>query len=217
MRSPLTPSPGSSGPPGPAHPPCPGWLVPTWFLALHRTLWLGLVLLIALAPGLAMAKTAFRVESVVTRTVGDELVMDAHFTPVLTPVALEALDNGVPLTFEVWYQIREANAWIWAASLVDRRLRYEIRYQPLSERYRVGPVQGGGKNYVTRDAAIAALAELHDLPLLSRSELKPDQDYEIDLKVSLDIEELPLPLRPMAYLFPSWKLSTGWTSWPLRP
>ena len=178
---------------------------------------LALVLLITFSPGLVMAKSAFSIESLATRTVGDELVMDVHFTPVLTPVALEALDNGVPLTFEVWFQVRQANAWIWSASLVDRRLRYVIRYHPLAEQYRVGPVQGGGKNYVTRDAAIAALAELHDLPLLSRSELKPNQDYEIDLKVSLDIEELPLPLRPIAYLFPSWKLSTGWTSWPLRP
>ena len=38
-----------------------------------------------------------------------------------------------------------------------------------------------------------------------------------NLKIALDIEELPLPLRPTAYLLPSWKLSSGWTTWPLRP
>jgi hypothetical protein len=39
--------------------------------------------------------------------------------------------------------------------------------------------------------------------------------FEIQVKASLDIDELPLPLKPEAYLFPSWKLSSGWTKWPL--
>ena len=76
---------------------------------------------------------------------------------------------------------------------------------------------GAGHNYVTRDAAIAALGDLHDLPLLNRGELAAGKDYRVDLKIALDIEELPLPLRPTAYLLPSWKLSSGWTTWPLRP
>ncbi|MGD9299645.1 MAG: DUF4390 domain-containing protein, partial [Thiohalocapsa sp.] len=41
--------------------------------------------------------------------------------------------------------------------------------------------------------------------------------YEVQIRVSLDIEELPLPLRPMAYLYPSWKQSSKWTKWPLEP
>jgi hypothetical protein len=179
-------------------------------------LWLSLFLLL---PCLVLAKPAFIIEEVKIRAVGEELVVDARFSPGLTPVALEALDNGVPLIFEAHIQVRAANAWIWDSSLVDRRLRYEIRYQPLAERYQVGSLPAGaaGHNYVTRDAALAALGDLHDIPLLSRSELLAGQDYQVDLKVSLDIEELPLPLRPTAYLLPSWKLSSGWTSWPLRP
>jgi hypothetical protein len=177
-------------------------------------LWLALLLLL---PGLALARPAFQVEAVETRLHGEELVMDALMDPALSPVALEALDNGVPLTLEVHYQVREASAWVWEESLVDRRLRFEIRYQPLAGRYLVGPVPGGGRSYVTRDAAIAALGDLRDLPLLGRDELLAGKDYEIHLRVALDIEELPLPLKPMAYLLPSWKLSTGWTTWPLRP
>lgn len=176
--------------------------------------WLTLLLL----PSPGNAKPAFPIEDVKIRAVGEELVMDARFVPDLSPVALEALDNGVPLTLEAHIQVRETEAWVWDSSLVDRRLRYEIRYQPLAERYQVSPVPGGaGHNYVTRDAAIAALGDLHDLPLLNRGELAAGKDYRVDLKIALDIEELPLPLRPTAYLLPSWKLSSGWTTWPLRP
>ncbi len=178
--------------------------------------WLPLLLLFLLPPGV-MAYSGFKIEAVETHAIGDELVMDLHFSPQLSPVALEALDNGVPLTLEVYLQVRSSTAWIWDSSLVDRRLRYGIRYQPLAGQYLVGPVSGTGHSYVTRDAAIAALGDLRNIPLLKRSELKDGIKYEIDLKVSLDIEDLPLPLRPMAYLLPSWKHSTGWTTWPLQP
>jgi hypothetical protein len=170
-----------------------------------------------LMPALALARPAFQIEAVTPRVHDDQWLMDIRFTPALSPRALEALDNGVPLTLEVHYQVRRVDAWVWDASLVDRRLRYEIRYQPLADRYLVGPVPGTGQRYVTRDAALAALGDLRDLPLLGGGELVTGARYEIDLKISLDIEELPLPLRPLAYLLPSWKLSSGWTTWPLQP
>jgi hypothetical protein len=163
------------------------------------------------------ARPAFPIEEVTVRAQDDLWLMDVRFAPELSPRALEALDNGVPLTIEVYYQVRQVDDWIWDASLVDRRLRYEIRYQPLAERFLVGPVPGAGQRYVTRDAALAALGDLRNLPLLSQTELVAEARYEIDLKISLDIEELPLPLRPLAYLLPSWKLSSGWTTWPLKP
>jgi hypothetical protein len=160
----------------------------------------------------------FRVERVETQLENNTLVMDAEIDFAFSEVALEALDNGVPLTLEVHIQLRTADAWIWEDSLVDQRLRYVIRYRPLSERYMVARLPDeGGRTYVTRDAAIAALGDIQDIDLVSTDRLDTGKDYEIHLSVSLDIEELPLPLKPIAYLLPSWKLSSGWTKWPLKP
>jgi hypothetical protein len=167
-------------------------------------------------PAMLLADDDFRVQSVSVRTEGDMLVMDAQLDFGFSEVAIEALDNGVPLTVEVHVQLRSTDAWIWDPSLVDQRLRYVIRYKPLSERYLVIRLPGnGGRSYVTRDAAVAALGDLRDLELVSTDRLEADKHYEIHLQAALDIEELPLPLKPVAYLFPSWKLSTGWTKWPL--
>ena len=197
------------------HPPSPPDTGMAPALPVRPLHWLGLLL--GLLPGLVAAPPAFPIEEVTVRAQDDLWLMDVRFAPELSPRALEALDNGVPLTIEVYYQVRQVDDWIWDASLVDRRLRYEIRYQPLAERFLVGPVPGAGQRYVTRDAALAALGDLRNLPLLSQTELVAEARYEIDLKISLDIEELPLPLRPLAYLLPSWKLSSGWTTWPLKP
>jgi hypothetical protein len=174
------------------------------------------VLLVLTAP--VAARDEFRVESIETRLAGDVLTMDARIDYRFSEVALEALDNGVPLTLEVHVQVRASDAWIWEQNLTDQRLRYFIRYKPLSERYLVGRLPGeAGRSYVTRDAAIAALGDLRGLQLLSKDRLEPDTAYEVHLQATLDIEELPLPLKPIAYVLPSWKLSTGWTKWPIEP
>jgi hypothetical protein len=166
----------------------------------------------------ARALADFAVDSVETRSEDDMLVMDAHIDYAFSKVALEALDNGVPLTLEVHVQLRRSSAWMWEESLVDERLRYVIRYKPLSERYTVARLPGDdGRSYVTRDAAIAAIGNIEGLQLVPKARLEAGEGYVIEIRASLDVEELPLPLRPIAYLLPSWKLSTGWTKWPLKP
>jgi hypothetical protein len=174
--------------------------------------------LFAAVLALPAAAGGFRVESAKTRLDGETYVLDARIRYGFSELALEALDNGVPLTIELHVQVRPQDAWIWDSTLLDRRLRYTIRYKPLSERFLVSQLPGdGGRSFVTRDAAITALGEIKGLPLVGAATLDPNRRYEVQLKAELDIEELPLPLRPMAYLRPAWKLSTGWTKWPLEP
>jgi len=186
---------------------------------LQHLSWILLVLRALTTAPLAVAE--FTVAAVQTRDEGELLVMDADIGYGFSAEALEALDNGVPLTLEVHIQLRGADDWVWDRSLVDRRLRYRICYKPLSERYLVSPLprEGGtGSDYVTRDAAIAALGRIEDLQLVSRERLrKAGEAFELWVKASLDVEALPLPLRPIAYLFPAWQLSSGWTQWPLQP
>lgn len=167
----------------------------------------------------ALAADDFTLVEAQTRRVDGSFLLSAEIDYSFSERALEALENGVPLTILVHIQVREEGAWIWDESLVDQRLRYRIRYKPLSERYLVSRLPGeeGGRTFVTRQAAIAALGEIDNLYLISEKRLEPDRAYEVHLRASLDIEELPLPLRPMAYLRSGWKQSTGWTNWPLTP
>jgi len=167
----------------------------------------------------ALAAEDFTVIDAKTKRMDGSVLLSAEIDYSFSERALEALENGVPLTILVHIQVREQGAWIWDESLVDQRLRYRIRFKPLSERYLVSRLPGeeGGRTFVTRQAAIAALGEFKDLYLISEKRLDSHQAYEVHLRASLDIEELPLPLRPMAYLRSGWKQSTGWTKWPLTP
>ncbi len=144
-------------------------------------------------------------------------LLDVQVDYGFSETALEALDNGVPLTLEMRIQVRRKGAWIWESNLVERYELYTIHYRPLPELYQVGRLPEGPKqSFVTRAAAIAALGEVYDLPLLDKNRLDPEESYLVRVKVSLDVEALPLPLRPVAYLKPSWDLSSGWSRWPLE-
>lgn len=166
----------------------------------------------------AFAASGFVVTAASTRLQGQLYLLDVEVDYGFSETALEALDNGVPLTLEMRVQVRREGAWIWESNLVERRQLYTIRYQPLSELYQVTRLPEGPKrSFVTRAAALAALGEVHDLPLLDKGRLDPDESYLVRVKVSLDVEALPLPLRPVAYLKPSWDLSSGWSRWPLEP
>ncbi|BCU06546.1 DUF4390 domain-containing protein [Allochromatium tepidum] len=180
------------------------------------TLILVLSVLLALAAE-APARSGFSVKQAQVRPEAGQLVLNAGVDFAFSEPVLEALDHGVPLTLVFHVQVRRTKAWMWEDSLVDEQWRYAIRYRPLSERYEVYRLPGTqGHDFVTRDAAIRALGELTDQALIGLDRLDPEEDYELQIKVFLDIEELPLPLRPMAYLKPSWKLSSGWTKWPLN-
>jgi hypothetical protein len=52
--------------------------------------------------------------------------------------------------------------------------------------------------------------------LIGKSELAPEKQYLLAVKVNFDRDALPLPLRPIAYVDPQWYLSSDWTSWPLK-
>lgn len=174
------------------------------------------LLLSAFTP--ASAKEGLDVVQVETRLVEGVFVMNALLDSRFGPEALEALENGVPLTILVQIQVRRVGAWLWEDSELDMQLRYAIRYKPLSERYEVYRLPGNeGRSFVSQDAAIRALGEINGLSLISAERLDPEAEFEVQIRASLDIEQLPLPLRPIAYLKPSWKLSSGWTKWPLSP
>ena len=178
------------------------------------TLLLSLLLTLTSAAG---AGDDFLVRQAQIRLEDGLYYLDATIDSNFSAEALEALDNGVPLTIVVHVQVRRTRAWLWEDSLLDRQLRYVIRYKPLSDGYEIYRLPGDhGHAFVNRDAAIRALGEITNQQLLSQDRLEADEDYEVQIKVFLDIEELPLPLRPMAYLKPSWKLSSGWSKWPLN-
>ncbi len=167
-----------------------------------------------------LAWAAYLEFSQVTLTLGEDgrIYLDAQIKYQLTPAVSEALENGVPLIFVTHVQMRATDAWIWDKDVAEYRLRSQLRYRPLSGLYAVRPLDAGDEQvFATREAALRFMGRIRDFALIERKRLDLNKEYEVTLEAYLDIEALPLPLRPRAYLSRDWHLSAEPWTWQIRP
>ena len=130
--------------------------------------------------------------------------------------ALDALQNGVPLTIELLMEVRRRRSWVWDETVYSLVQRFRLEYHALSRQYLVHNLNSGERrNFSTRPAALRFMGRIHEFPLLDRSLLAPDRRYEGALRVQLALDTLPTPLRLFAYLSEDWQLTSEWYTWPL--
>jgi len=148
---------------------------------------------------------------------GDIYVLSADIVYKLSEKAKEALQNGVPLFWDIQVRLLQHRDVLWNKTLVDTAIRYRIQYHALLNMYRVrNEINGEIYNFSTLSAALDLMSAIRDFPLLKSIEIAPEKQYLSALRVNFDREALPLPLRPTAYIDPQWYLSSDWTLWPLK-
>jgi hypothetical protein len=169
-----------------------------------------LLLFVLLCP-VASQAADFKILNQVCRPTDDSFVLDANIDFNFSDKVTEALQNGVPITLELHLQVRKQGAWLWEKDLMDSRLRYQIRYHALASVYQVVDLQTNTQeSFVTREVAITALGDILDMPVIRNERMEKGKIYRVGLKASLDVDALPLPLRPIAYLSPAWNQSSEW-------
>ena len=144
-------------------------------------------------------------------------VLSADIVYQLSEKAKEALQNGVPLFWNIQVKMLQHRNVLWDKTLVDTAIRYRIQYHALLNMYRVRN-EGNGKvyNFSTLSAALDLMSAVRNFRVIEKAELAPEKQYLCAVKVNFDREALPLPLRPIAYIDPQWYLSSDWTLWPLK-
>jgi hypothetical protein len=148
---------------------------------------------------------------------GDGYVLSADIVYQFSEKAMEALQNGIPLFWDLQVKIQQQRDVPWNKTLVDTAIRYRIQYHALLNMYRVRN-EGNGEvyNFSTLSSALDLMSAVRDFRVIGAAELAPDKQYLCAVKVSFDREALPLPLRPIAYIDRQWYLSSDWTLWPLK-
>lgn len=147
----------------------------------------------------------------------EEYVLSADIQYRLSPRAIEALRNGVPLYWAVDIEINRQRDFWWDEHVAQKKLRFKIQYQALLNVYRVHNEENGdGGNFSSLAAALDALSSIHYVPVLNKSALSAGKNYYAGLRVVFERELLPLPLRSFAYLNRQWYLSSDWYSWELK-
>lgn len=175
-----------------------------------------LCLLLAVAQPLLAAP--FGIANVSVRLHEQVYLLSADIHYDFSAEALEALHNGVPLTIRIDIEIEKTREWLWNSTLASLQQGFSLQYHALSHQYVLQNLNSGALYaFHNREAAFAALGQLRDLPLLDRQLLLEQQPYLIKLRARLDIESLPSPLRPIAYITPAWRLKSDWYRWSFTP
>lgn len=160
----------------------------------------------------------FKIEKANAILVKQQYVVNATIQYQFTEKALEALKNGVPLTLNIRLYLQKSDAWFWKPNLIERTFRYQLRFHPLTETYQVWDLAASDKqSFETLDAAKDLLGEMMNLPLAQENKLQKGTQYKLSIKAFLDIEALPLPLRPLAYISSAWDMESDWFSFTLIP
>ena len=160
---------------------------------------------------------AFVVEHAALRPTGGAYVVDARIDFAFSEDNLEAMRNGVALTVIVDIEVRRERGQWWDETLAARQLRYRIETAVLTGRYRVRNVGGVARNYRSLEEMTESLGRVESVPIIARELLSAGARYAARIRARLDIEALPSPLRPIAYLSPQWRLNTGWFEWRVVP
>jgi len=174
-------------------------------------LWLGLGLLpCAQANG-------FTIRSVSTHLEDKVYQLDANIDYQFSDSALEALRNGVPLIVLLDIKVEQKRNWWLNKTIADLQQGYLLLYHALTEKYIVNNLNSGAQdNYERLSTALNALGKVKDLPILDAHLADTDAHYIVRLRTRLDLESLPAPMRPLAYISSDWHLESDWYEWPLQ-
>ena len=187
--------------------------------ALSRLLASALLLEAAL-PVTAPAQSvegSFEVRNVSSRLVDGVWYASARVEYRLSAQAIEALENGVPLTIEMQFEISKYRRLWLNATIATLRQSYQLSYQPLSQAWLVRNLNSGEqRSFTTLFAALGDMGRVSDLPLIDAALLEPGQAYDGWLRVVLDQETLPGPLRLLAFWRDGLRLESEWYRWTLK-
>jgi hypothetical protein len=178
-------------------------------------------LLCALALALCSAAShaaGFEIRTAATHLVDDAYQLTARIDYGFTAEVLEALDNGVPLTLRIEVEVQRVRRW-WANETVTRlEQRHQLTYHAFSDQYLLRNLNSNALTiHPTLGLALDALSTVEQFFLLPAEQVEAGEEYLVQLRTALDIEALPAPLRPVAYVTPAWRLSSAWYACSLTP
>jgi len=197
------------------------WCQTPFSSGLHVGRWTGVfcALLIVCAPlGAAYSKgQPFEIRHAESRLYRGVWLANALIDFRLSDEALVALDNGVVLTIELQIRLNRVRRFWFDKETATLGQRFELSYQPLSERYVVHNLNSGKQDsFATLFSALNSLGRIVDLPIIDAALLDADEQYEIAIRAVLDQNTLPGPLQLLAFWGSGFRLESDWYTWMLN-
>lgn len=148
------------------------------------------------------------------RETGDALLLNATFEFEMPQALEEAVQKGIALYFNIEFEMFRKR-WYW----FDRRvasntLTYRLSYSPLTRQYRLA--RGGlSQSFESLDEALGLLKSVRNWRVADRGQLSAREEYDAQIRMRLDVTQLPKPFQVNAITSREWTLASDWREVPV--
>ena len=144
----------------------------------------------------------------------DAYSIDARIQYRFSEESQEALDHGVALQIDINLVAQIHRKWPWNKTIASSTLSYRLEHLPLSNNSLVTNLHDYQRRYFQDlQKALHYLGVIKNFPLLKSGILMPENKYVARIRARLNIQALPAPLRPLAYVSSKWRLISPWYEW----
>ena len=165
---------------------------------------------------LAARADAIIVKDAELRAADDNWDLSAEFEFAINPTLDEALQKGVPLYFELEFELLRPR-WYWVdEKVLAFAIQYRVSYNALTRQYRLA---SGllGQPFDTLGEVERFLSRVTSRPVAQRDQLAKGVRYEAALRLRLDTNQLPKPFQLSALASREWSLQSEWHRWSVTP
>lgn len=137
------------------------------------------------------------------------IVLNATFEFELPQALEDAVQKGIALYFNTEFELFRKR-WYWFdRRIASQTLVYRLSYSPLTRQYRLA--RGGlSQPFESLDEALALLKSVRNWKVADPALLSPTEDYDAQVRMRLDVSQLPKPFQVNAITSREWSLASDW-------
>lgn len=171
-----------------------------------------MVLVLALFCGEVRGAEKARIEGAFVVNSQTDLLLYFTVVDALSPEMKKGILNGIPVTFAFFVELHEHRGGKSPVQVASRNFRHTIHFQTLKELFDLELTEHGKESvsFDQFDLATRALADVHDLPLVSLALLKPGVRYTVKIKARLAKQDLPEKFKNVMTFIKIWDFETEW-------
>ncbi|WP_322629971.1 DUF4390 domain-containing protein [Halothiobacillus sp.] len=142
------------------------------------------------------------------------LYLDVDFKLVLDKEMIDAMQNAIPLNLTVQAVIEQPRDWWVGKTIAEDDRRYQLEYHALSKTWLITDVlEHEARSFSSLRGALRSLQRIRAWPIAASQKLQHTGHLVGRVRMTLDINKLPLPLRFPALFDSRWALNSDWFLW----
>jgi hypothetical protein len=140
---------------------------------------------------------------------GGGAVLNATFEFEVPQALEEAVQKGIAVYFNIEFELFRRR-WYWFDRKVSSStLTYRLSYSPLTRQYRLA--RGGlSQSFESLEEALGLLKSVRQWKVIEPGVLSPRDSYEAQVRMRLDVTQLPKPFQVNAITSREWNLASDW-------